>query len=122
MAFRELSWGRVFYPIDMEDNGPVFISMSDYAWKLEVHVIIVITILFLLIFMLRNLPLSRIFDCHIPYFTIFAMIIAVLFSYVGDHGMLVGKLQGQIIEEMGELAFYLLAFSLCIHYHMELSK
>ena len=57
MAFRELSWGRVFYPIDMEDNGPVFIAMSDFPWRIEVHVIIALVIIFLAVFMLRNLPL-----------------------------------------------------------------
>ena len=120
MAFRELSWGRVFYQIDMESSGPVFIAMSDYPWKIEVHIIIIICILFLIIFMLRNLPIMRMLHCRFPILIIFSMLVAMVFSYIGDHGMLVGKLQGQIIEEMGELAFYVLTCALCIYYHMEL--
>jgi len=120
IAFRELSWGRVFFQIGMEENGPVFVPMSDFKWNIEVHVLIVITILFLIIFMLRNVPLSRMFNCHVPYIILFFMILAIIFSYIGDKGLFVGKLQGQIIEEMGELALYVLSVALCIHYHSEL--
>ena len=122
MAFRELSWGRVFFPIDMEDNGPVFIAMKDFSWRIEVHIMIALFILFLILFMLKYLPLIRIFNCHLPFLIILAMIISIIFSYVGDHGMLIGKLQGQIVEEFGELAFYILILPLCIHYHKELSR
>ena len=122
MAFRELSWGRVFYQIDMEENGPVFIAMSDFVWKIEVHVIIVAAILFLIWFALKNLPLLRMVHCRVPLLVIFMMIVAITFAYIGDHGMVIGKLQGQIIEELGELVFYILIPSLCIHYHRELSK
>ncbi|MBR1858895.1 MAG: hypothetical protein IJ797_05325 [Selenomonadaceae bacterium] len=120
LVFRELSWGRVFYQIDMEDSGPVFISMADYAWRTEVHIIIVVYLLLLLMFMLLNLPLRRMLRCRIPYNVIFLMSLAVLFSYIGDHGILFGKLQGQILEETGELVFYMLIPALCIHYHREL--
>ena len=121
MAFRELSWGRVFFPIDMEDNGPVFVPMSDFPYRIEVHVIIVAVILFLIVFMLRNLPIERILHCRFPFLITLAMVVAIGFSYIGDHGMMVGKLQGQIVEEFGELAFYLLMPALCIHYHRELN-
>ena len=122
MSFRELSWGRVFYPIGMEATGPVFVDMSNFAWRIEVYVIMVAVILFLTVFMLRNLPLKRMLHCRLPFLIIFAMIIAIAFSYIGDHGMIFGKLQGQIVEEFGELAFYMLIPALCIHYHRELSK
>ena len=122
MAFRELSWGRVFYPIDMEDNGPVFVAMSDFTWHDEVHVIIVLTILFLLLFAFKYLPLKRMLHCSFPFLIIVAMIVAVIFSYIGDHGIIVGKLQGQIVEEFGELAFYCLIPALCIHYHLNCSR
>ncbi|MBR1728235.1 MAG: hypothetical protein IJ728_01740 [Selenomonadaceae bacterium] len=122
MAFRELSWGRVFFPIDMEDNGPVFVAMKNFSLRIEVHIMIALFILFLILFMLKYLPLIRIFNCHLPFLIILAMIISIIFSYVGDHGMLIGKLQGQIVEEIGELAFYILILPLCIHYHKELSR
>ena len=122
MAFRELSWGRVFYPIGMEETGAVFIPMSDFPWRIEVHVLIVAVILFLVVFMLRNLPLKRMFHCRLPFLVIFLMLLAVIFSYIGDHGMIIGKLQGQVVEEFNELAFYVLIFALCTHYHRELSN
>lgn len=122
MAFRELSWGRVFYPIEMEDSGPAFVAMSDFTWHDEVHVIIVATIIFLLLFALKYLPLKKMLHCSFPILIFVVMIVAVIFSYIGDHGMIVGKLQGQIVEEFGELAFYCLIPALCIHYHRQLSE
>lgn len=122
MAVRELSWGRVFYPIAMEKTGPVFVDMSDYLWQIEAYIFIVLYISILLIYILRNLPIVRMLRCRLPLLIIVTMIIAVAFSYVGDHGMLVGKLKGQIAEEFGELAFYTLIPALCIHYHRELSR
>ena len=121
MAFRELSWGRVFYPIDLEETGPVFVAMADFTWRNEVYVMMFMIILFLVVFMLRNLPLGRMLQCRLPILIIFAMIVAVSFSYIGDHEIIVSKFQGQIVEEFGELAFYVLIPALCIHYHRELS-
>ncbi len=122
MAFRELSWGRVFYPIALEETGPIFVAMSDFDWKIEAYVLIVFFLLFLILFMLRNLPLARMWNCSLPLTIIIEMIIAIIFSYIGDHGMFLGKLQGQIVEEFGELAFYVLIPALCIHYHRELTN
>ena len=122
MAFRELSWGRVFYPIKFEKTGPVFVDMANFVWQTEAYAIIGIFIIFLAAFMLRNLPLKRMLHSRFPILIIFAMLMSVIFSYIGDHGMIVGKLQGQIVEEFGELAFYVLIPALCIHYHRELSK
>ena len=122
MAFRELSWGRIFYPIGFEATGPVFVDMSNFEYRIEVHILMAAFILFLLVFMLRNLPLQRMLRCRLPFMIIFAMAVAMAFSYIGDHGMVVGKLQGQIVEEFSELAFYTLIPALCIYYHRELSK
>ena len=122
MSFRELSWGRVFYPIDVEKTGPVFVAMSDFTWKNEVHVIMAIIILFLLVFMFKRLPIMRMLHSKIPFLIVFLMIVAAVFSYVGDYGIVVGKLHGQIVEEFGELAFYVLIPALCIHYNRELSN
>ena len=121
LAFRELSWGRVFYQIGIEEGGPVFVPMSDYAWRTETNILIGIYAL-ILIFMLMKMPLMMMFHCRPPYLVLFIMILAVIFSYVGDHGMFFGKLQGQIIEEFGELSFYTLIPTLCIYYNRELSN
>ena len=122
MALRELGWGRVFYPYDFNDKGPVFIGMKDIPWKVEAYIVIALFIIFLTVFMFKKLPLSRMFKCRLPFVIIFFMLVGVVFSYCGDHGYIFGKLQGQIVEEFGELAFYVLIPSLCIHYHRELSK
>ena len=122
MIFRELSWGRVFYPIALEESGPIFVDMSNYAWKIEVHVFIVLYVLILSLYMLKNLPLMRMLRCRLPWFIIIAILLTVICSYVGDHGIIAGKLKGQIAEELGELAFYTLIPALYIHYNRELSR
>lgn len=38
MIFRELSWGRVFFPVGTEELGPVFISMADYKYRVPVYI------------------------------------------------------------------------------------
>ena len=121
MSLRELSWGRIFYQINMEKTGPVFVAMTDYIWRTEAYFVMACFILFLFIYMLKYLPLMRIFYCRLPWSIIIAMIIAATFSYIGDHGMIVGKLKGQIAEEFGELAFYTFIPALCIYYHRQLS-
>lgn len=122
MAFRELGWGRVFYPYDFNDKGPVFVGMKDIPWRIEAYTVIALFIIFLTVFMIKKLPLRRIFKCRPPFVLIFFMLLCMVFSYVGDHGYIFGRLQGQIVEEFGELAFYSLIPALCIHYHRELSK
>ena len=122
MAFRELGWGRVFYPYDFNDKGPVFVGMKDISWKIEAYIVIAAFIIFLIWFMFKKLPLNRMLKCRLPILIIFFMAVCMLFSYAGDHGFILGRLQGQIVEEFGELAFYTMIPALCIHYHRELSK
>ena len=122
LACRELSWGRIFYQIGLEANGPVFVDMKNYIWRTEAHIFIIVYLLALTVFMFAKLPLKRMLRCKPPILTLLIMIISVILSYIGDHGIIVGKLQGQVIEEFGELAFYVLIPSLCIHYFRELEK
>ena len=121
LACRELSWGRIFYQIGIEKTGPVFVDMSNYIWRTEAYAFIITYMLILFAFMIFKLPLLKMLYCTKPFLIIFLMILAIVFSYIGDHGLIVGKVQGQIIEEFGELAFYSLIPALCIHYCRELS-
>lgn len=34
IALRELSWGRVFFPLKMKPLGPIFIAMTDYEYRI----------------------------------------------------------------------------------------
>ena len=122
MTFREVSWGRVLYPYTFNDKGPVFVGMKDFAWKTEAQTLIILFIAFLVVFGLRRLPWKRLLRCRLPFLIMVLMLICVVFSKCGDHGFILGRLQGQIVEEFAELAFYTMIPALCIHYRRELSK
>ncbi len=123
MSFRELNWGRVFYaPYDFNDKGPVFVGMKDFDFRIEAYITIALFIIFLLTFAYKRLPIRKILRCPLPSIIVIFMVIAMIFSFVGDAGLIVGRQMGQIVEECAELAFYIMIPALCIHYRRELSK
>lgn len=123
MTFRELNWGRVFYdPYDFNDKGPVFVGMKDFDFQIEAYITIALFIIFLLTFAYKRLPIRKILRCPLPRVIIFFMVTAMIFSFVGDVGLIVGRQMGQIVEECAELAFYVMIPALCIHYRRELAK
>ena len=120
LAARELSWGRVFYRIDFDETGPSFVSMSDYVWRTEAYTFIVLIGLAMLILLVRDVPLRRLAQVPLP-LSIFAIIFAgVLLQYAGEHGLLLGKLNGQTLEELNETIVYAMQPLLCSYYHERL--
>ena len=93
IVFRELSWGRVFFPVDMEKLGPVYVFLTVY----------ILAMIFILI---RFVPIKEIFLSRQPLAAFAVMIVALILVSVGDQGWLVGKAHGQILEELNELIFY----------------
>ena len=106
MALRELSWGRVFFPIGMEDFGPIFVDMADYEYRVHVYVFISVYISAMLVVLVRFVPVRRIFFGKQPLAALAVMALAALLNFVGDHGYILGKGNGQILEELNELIFY----------------
>ena len=107
IAFRELSWGRVFFPIAMEAFGPVFIDMADYEYRTLVYVFLAAYISAMLFILIRFVPVKKILSSRQPVAAFALMIMAALFSSIGDHGWLIGKAHGQILEEFNELILYM---------------
>ena len=56
IVFRELNWGRVFFPIGMEHHGPRFLPMSEFPWRIEVYALLTVYIGWLLLALVRWLP------------------------------------------------------------------
>ena len=122
LAFRELSWGRVFYQIDFDETGPSFVSMSDYVWRTEAHIAIVLISLTMLILLVKRVPIRRLVRAPLP-LSIFAIILGgVILQYVGEHGFLIGKLNGQTLEELSETVVYAMQPLLCSYYHEFLTR
>lgn len=123
MSLREISYGRVFYPLTpfrMSPEGPLFIPMANFVWRNEFYTLIAVLIVILIWLLIKKISLKRLIKCRLPIIILATIFIAFIFSYIGDHGMIVGKRVGQIIEEFGELAFYCLIPALCIHYNRKM--
>lgn len=119
MMCRELSWGRVFFQTGANDFGPFFVTMKNYLWRTEAYVFMT-TIVAVLLIMLRRLPVKKIFRLPPPPNVIFFMVLAIIFSFIGDKGIFIDKLNGQILEELSELGFYSLMPALFLHYYRRL--
>ena len=115
MALRELSWGRVFFPIGMEKFGAVFVPMTDYEYRVPVYVFIAVYGLIMLFVLIRFVPVRRILFGRQPLAAFAVIAVAFGFNYIGDHGWILGKGNGQILEELNELIFYL-TFPLVVQY------
>ena len=56
--------------------------------------------------LIRFVPVKKILSARQP-LTVFAeMILAIIFSFVGEHHLFLNKACGQILEELNELIFY----------------
>ena len=106
MALRELSWGRVFFPVGMEDSGAVFVDMAHYKYRVPVHIFIAVYSAAMLFMLIRFVPVRKILSGRQPLAVFAVLLLSMIFSYVGDHGWLIGKACGQILEELNELIFY----------------
>lgn len=107
MALRELSWGRVFFPIGMEQFGAVFVTMVDYPYRIPVYIFLTVYIAAMLIILIRFVPVRKILLGRQPLAAFGVIGIALTLNYIGEHGWLLGKGNGQILEELNELIFYL---------------
>jgi len=107
MTLRELSWGRVFFPIGMEDSGAVFVSMVDYRYRIPVYIFLTIYIAAMIFILIRFVPVKKILLSSQPLAAFAVILMVIILSHIGDRGWLVGKAHGQLIEEMNELLLYL---------------
>ena len=107
IALRELSWGRVFFLLEMEKLGPVFVSMADYEYRVYVYILLTIYVSAMLIMLIRFVPVREIISCSQPLATFGIIFMAVLLNYIGDKGLFIGKVRGQILEESNELIIYI---------------
>ena len=115
-ALRELSWGRVFFPVGMEKLGAVFVSMADYEYRIPVYIFLAIYGAAMLFILIRFVPVKKILLSPQPLAAFAVMILALIFSYVGEHGYFLGKAQGQILEEFNELILYLILPAINFYY------
>lgn len=106
IVFRELSWGRVFFPTGMEKLGPVFVSMKDYEYRLPVYIFLAAYISTMLFMLIYFVPVKKILAAPQPWELFTVMVSAIIFSSIGEHTHLLDRTCGQIFEELNELILY----------------
>jgi hypothetical protein len=120
---RELSWGRVFFQTRMTENGPKFIPMSQVPHHMLINAFIGILIVVIVIGLIKTVPWRIIFTKAPVPKTYFCLIfIGVIFSLIGDHGVIFSGYKGETIEELGELSFYFLMDMLTLYYYHYLDE
>ena len=120
LTMRELSWGRVFYQIAIDDTEPIFVPMSDYAWRIEAYTFIVVVSLMMLFLLIKHVPIRRLVSAPIPIALFAIVFVGVILQYCGEHGFLIGKIHGQVLEEITETIIYAMQPILCSYYHSTL--
>lgn len=117
VAFRELSWGRVFFPIAQENFGPVFVDMKDYHFKMQVYFFIAVCGAAMLFILFKFIPVKKFLQCKFPTKIFAVLIVAIVCQYLGEHGYFLDRTTGQIFEELNELIAYSCFPAICLHYH-----
>lgn len=111
MIARELSWGRVFYPIGVNSNGEqVFVKVYELWYGAVVYPIVGILILVALILLGMYFYQSRKHGIcwHIPlYEFLFFVVMSVLSQCVFDRGLFSLGDYNQLLEESCEIIAYI---------------
>ncbi len=120
LTVRELSWGRVFYQTDFDTTGPVFVPMTDYAWRFEAHIFIAVVVLLMLFLLIKHVPIRRLLSARAPSALLTIIFVGIVMQYCGEHGYFFDRTQGQVLEELCETIIYALQPILCRYYHSTL--
>ncbi len=104
---RELSWGRVFYPVFMGEHGPEFITLQQLPYGFLIKPLVVIVIVVTLMAIYHTDPLLCIRQTKLPFPDFVTLLLAALIAIFCDKNIL-PSLQPyhQVLEEWAELTAY----------------
>lgn len=122
LVMRELSWGRVFFPVGMSEAGPIFVSMDNWDFGVPVRIFRAIYGAALLAVLVKFLPLKKLLLGRQPVALILLFVMAVALNYIGERGFIIGKARGQILEELNKLVIYLNLPAACLYYRDKISR
>lgn len=124
LAFRELSWGRVFLVQGYSDIGePIFLAAADMPFRTEIHAAVGVLAVLCLFLLVRHTPWKEIWQNRLFPLPQFLLVIAgVTLCTLGDHKAIFHTLRDQQIEEMGELLMYLALCHGAWYYRLKLKK
>lgn len=104
---RELSWGRVFYPISMGAHGPEFISLQQLWYGSLVKPLVAIAVIVTLVGIYRSAPLTYIRQTQLPLLDIVILFLAAMMASICEKNILsLLRPYHQVLEELAELTLY----------------
>ena len=112
LAGRELSWGRVFVPTGMTEDGPLFMVYTPMQHTI-LHGVLGVVFLWLVVQLVRWVPWSKVvkFDYDIPWLFICVLFLSTFMVVSGERTYFgIPHSTGQALEELAELDMY---FCLC---------
>lgn len=125
MIARELSYGRVFYPIGMDKNGEqIFMNIHQIWYGPIVYPIIAVLVLIALFLMIQTYKYIKKEQiiCSIPRYSICLFIIMMILSQIVFEKNLIEFLAdyGQLLEECTEILAY--CSLVCFTYDISFKK
>lgn len=124
LAFRELSWGRVFMVKGYSAIGePIIPGSSEMPFHTAIHVGVGIAAVLCLYFLIRYAPWKRIFrEIRLPLAQLALIVICIALNTLGDHHAMFHTMRDQLIEELAELLMYLTFCHTAWYYYRKIEK
>lgn len=124
LALRELSWGRVFFPLGHTETGePILMASADMPFHTEIHIAVGLAAALCLYGLARYTPWRQVFHgIALPWRHFVLLVLCMAFVTLGDHHALFHTLQDQTIEELSELLLYLTLCHTAWYYRLHFEK
>ena len=111
MIMRELSWGRVFFPVGVSSSGEsVFIKMNELWFAPIIYAVVAMMVCGALYCMAKSFKECRrrglVWNVPIWHFAVFALMMIVS-QCVFEKGLIFVSAYGQLLEESAEIVAYL---------------
>lgn len=121
LALRELSWGRVFFPLGYTETGePILMASADMPFHTEIHIAVGLFGALCLYGLLRYTPWQQVFHSIVfPWKHFVLLAFCMTLVTLGDHHAIFHTLQDQTIEELSELLLHLTLCHTAWYYHLQ---
>ena len=124
LAFRELSWGRVFMVERYSEIGePILIASSAMPYRTAIHAAVGIVAVLCLYLLIRHVPWKRLFkEIRLPWAQLALIVICIALNTLGDHHAMFHTIRDQMIEELAELLMYFTFCHTAWYYYLKIEK
>jgi len=104
---RELSWGRVFFQVGKDQNGPVFITLKQLWYGPLVKPAVILSVIVLLVGIFRSSPFDYLEKITLPLTDIAIFILAAGVASLSDKGIIAAlQTHEEVVEEWAEIVTY----------------